>query len=147
MIANEVKAGILGIDPGEKRIGLAIAYKGISVATAYGVMKFTGKQKFIEKLKPVIDEEDIGLIIMGLPKNMNGSEGESAKKARRLAEFINKSLRIPVEFVDERLTTDQARKMLQETGAKTGRDEGALDMLSAASILQTYLDSKERQDR
>jgi putative Holliday junction resolvase len=147
MIANEVKTGILGIDPGEKRVGLAIAYRGISVATAYGVIDYIGKQKFIDRLRPIMDEENIGLIIMGLPKNMDGSEGESAKKARRLAEFISKSLEVPVEFVDERLTTDEARKMLRETGAKIDREEGALDMLSAASILQTYLDSMERQDR
>ena len=115
MIENN-KYGILGIDPGEKRAGVAIAHKGLSVATGLGVIKYRSKSDFIEQLKLLIEGESIGLVVMGLPKNMDGTEGDSAKLARRLAELIFRELGFPVVFEDERLTTDQALKLYRETG-------------------------------
>jgi len=132
--------GILGIDPGEKRIGIAIAHQGLTVATGLCVLERTPKLQFFEKLTRIIAEENIGLIIMGLPLNMDGSEGDSAKKARSLAEKIKKEFDVEVEFEDERLTTDQALKLMRTTGSKVGKDKGRIDMLAAVNILQSYLD-------
>lgn len=137
---NQEKSGILGIDPGEKRIGLAIAHRGISVAAGLGVIEFTGKRMIIERLGAIMAEENVGLVVMGLPINMDGTEGESAKKARRLAELINKELSIPVEFIDERLTTEQAQRLIRETGKKVGKDKGAVDIIAAVTLLQCYMD-------
>ena len=133
---------ILGIDPGERRIGLSIADSGLGIATGFGVIEYGSREKFIEKLGSITGEENISLIVMGFPRNMNGSEGEAAKKSRRLAETIKKRLNIEVELVDERLTTHQAIKQVHETGGKTGADKGRVDMLSAILILQIYLDSR-----
>jgi putative Holliday junction resolvase len=133
---------ILGIDPGARRVGLAIADSSLGIATGFGVIEYGGKERFIEKIGSIAGEEDISLIVMGLPMNMNGSEGEAAKKSRRLAEIIKEKLNIEVELVDERLTTHQAIKQVHETGGKTGADKGRIDMLSAILILQSYLDSK-----
>lgn len=140
MIDNPIK--ILGIDPGDRRVGLAIADSGLGIATGFGVIEYAGKERFIEKIGSIAGEEDISLIVMGLPMNMNGSEGEAAKKSRRLAETIKEKLNIEVELVDERLTTHQAIKQVHETGGKTGADKGRVDMLSAIVILQSYLDGK-----
>ncbi len=133
---------ILGIDPGDRRVGLAIADSGLGIATGFGVIEYGSREKFIEKLESITGEEDISLIVMGLPRNMNGSEGEAAKKSRRLAETIKEKLNIEVELVDERLTTHQATKQVHETGGKTGADKGRIDMLSAILILQGYLDDR-----
>lgn len=133
---------ILGLDPGDKRIGLAIADSALGVATGFGVIEYSGKEKFIKQLRSIACDEDISLIVMGLPRNMDGSEGEAAKKSRRLAEIIREKLNIEVELVDERLTTHQAIKQVHETGGKAGADKGRVDMLSAIVILQSYLDAR-----
>lgn len=133
---------ILGIDPGGKRVGLAIADSGLGVATGFGVIEYSGKEQFIKQLGSIASDEDISLIVMGFPRNMDGSEGEAAKKSRRLAETIRERLDIEVELVDERLTTHQAIKQVHETGGKAGADKGRVDMLSAIVILQSYLDGK-----
>lgn len=140
MIDNN-QYGILGIDPGEKRVGVAIAHKGLSVATGLGVIEYKSKIDFIEQLKSLIKDESIGLVVMGLPKNMDGTEGDSAKLARRLAELIFRELGFPMVFEDERLTTDQAIKLLRETGKKIGKDKGKIDMIAAVNILQAYIDA------
>jgi putative Holliday junction resolvase len=132
---------ILGIDPGDKRVGLAIADSGLGVATGFGVIEYSGKEQFIRQLQSIASDEDISLIVIGLPKNMDGSEGGAAKKSRRLAEIIKQRLDIEVELVDERLTTRQAIKQVHEAGGKTGADKGKVDMLSATVILQSYLDA------
>lgn len=137
---------ILGIDPGDRRVGLAIADSSLGIATGFGVIEYGSREKFIEKLGSITGDEDISLIVMGLPMNMNGSEGEAAKKSRRLAESIKERLNIEVELVDERLTTYQAIKQIHETGGKTGTDKGRVDMLSAVVILQSYLDDKASKE-
>ncbi len=140
MIDNPIK--ILGIDPGDKRVGLAIADSSLGVATGFGVIEYGGRERLIEKLRLIASDEDISLIVMGLPMNMNGSEGEAANKSRRLAEIIRRKLNIEVELIDERLTTRQAIKQVHETGGKAGADKGRVDMLSAIVILQSYLDGR-----
>ncbi len=140
MADNSIR--IIGIDPGDRRVGLAIADSSLGIATGFGTIEYGGRERFVEKLGVIASDEDISLIVIGLPRNMNGSEGESAKKSRRLAETIRKKLNIEVELVDERLTTHQAIKQVHETGGKTGADKGRVDMLSAILILQSYLDSK-----
>lgn len=139
---TEKSIRILGIDPGDRRVGLAIADSSLGIATGFGVIEYGGKKRFIEKIGSIAGEEDISLVVMGLPRNMNGSEGEAAKKSRRLAESIKEKLNIKVELVDERLTTYQAIKQIHETGGKSGTDKGRVDMLSAVVILQSYLDSR-----
>jgi putative Holliday junction resolvase len=133
---------ILGIDPGDKRVGMAIADSALRVATGFGVVEYSGKEKFIKQLRSIATDENISLIVMGFPKNMDGSEGKAAKKSRRLAEIIKERLDIEVELVDERLTTHQAIKQVHETGGKAGADKGRVDMLSAVVILQSYLDAR-----
>lgn len=131
---------ILGIDPGRRRIGLAIGDSHLRVATGFDVMEFEGREKFLQRLESIINKENVTLIVVGLPRNMNGSEGEAAKYSRRLADSIRERLNVDVTMMDERLTTHQAARQVHESGGKTGKDKGRVDMLSAALILQSYLD-------
>lgn len=131
---------ILGIDPGRRRVGLAIADTSVRVATGFDVIQYTGREKFLQRLKSIIDDEEIALIVVGLPKNMDGSEGDAAKNSRRLADSIKERFDIEVTLMDERLTTHQAIRQVHEAGGRTGNSKGRIDMLSAALILQSYLD-------
>ncbi len=141
-MTESVGFAILGIDPGEKRIGVAIAHSGLPVASGLGVIAYKSNYDLIRRLKAMVAEEAIGLVVMGLPVNMNGTEGDAAKLARRLAEIIKKGLGVRVVFEDERLTTDQALRQLRETGKKRGKDKGTIDIMAAVNILQTYLDAQ-----
>jgi len=137
---NDKPVRILGIDPGRKRIGLAIGDSLLKIATAYKTLDYRNKVEFIANLEPIVIEENIGLVVMGLPLNMDGSEGKSANFSRLLAELIKRKLNLKVEFVDERLTTEAAIRQIHEADKKVGNSRKTIDMLSAAIILQSYLD-------
>jgi putative Holliday junction resolvase len=131
---------ILGIDPGKKRVGLAIGNCRFRIATGYKTIKYGSKEKFINTLQSIVEEEEIDLVVIGLPKNMNGTEGESANFSKRLADLIKRNLNLKVEFVDERLTTEEAIRQIHQAEKKVGKSKETIDMLSAAIILQSYLD-------
>jgi len=137
---NDRPVRILGIDPGRKRIGLAIGDSLLKIATGYMTLDYKNMDSFIANLEPIVIEENIGLVVMGLPLNMDGSEGKSANFSRLLAELIRRKLNLNVEFVDERLTTEAAIKQIHEADKKVGNSKKTIDMLSAAIILQSYLD-------
>lgn len=133
-------ARILGIDPGTKWVGLAIADWELKIATGYDVIEYKGRANLVEQLKPIVATENIELVIMGLPLNMDGSEGTKAHDARKIGELIKESLTINLEYVDERLTTVQAIKELHRTEGKVGKSRKKLNMMAAMIILQDYLD-------
>lgn len=132
---------ILGIDPGEKRVGVAIAHHGLKVASGLGVIIYKSNRDLLRQFNSIIGDEHVATVVMGLPLNMDGTEGDSAKLARRLAEIIHKETGIPVVFEDERLSTDHALKQIRETGRRRGRDKGTIDIMAAVNILQAYLDT------
>ena len=131
---------ILGIDPGKKRVGLAIGDTLLRVATGFKTIKYRGKNDFLKMLHLLVKEEEIDFVVIGLPKNMDGTEGESANFSRQLAELIKRDLNLNVEFVDERLTTEEAIRQIHQADKKIGNSKDTIDMLSAAIILQSYLD-------
>jgi len=137
---NDMPVRILGIDPGKKRIGLAIGDSLLKIATGYKTLDYKNNDDFIANLETIVIEENIGLVVMGLPLNMDGSEGKSANFSRLLAELIKRKLNLKVEFVDERLTTEAAIRQIHEADKKVGNSKKTIDMLSAAIILQSYLD-------
>ncbi len=129
---------IMGIDIGEKRIGIAISDQlGI---TAQGVETYSrNNENDAEYIVGRAKELGAELIVAGLPLNMNGSEGPSAKMAR---EFMGKvsSLGMPVEFIDERLTTVSAERMLISADVSRKKRRQVVDKIAAVYILRTYLD-------
>lgn len=120
---------MLGIDYGEKRMGLAWCQKGLDVVLPFGQVEMVDWQSHIGAL---VREEKIDRIIVGLPIGMDGQENENTKKIRAFAKELEDVTGIPIAFVDERFTSQQADRM--EGGAS--RDEKA-----AMVILQTYTDS------
>jgi putative Holliday junction resolvase len=134
-------ARILGIDLGSKWIGLALADWEVRIATGYEVIEYTGRANLIEQLESIIKDEGIELVVLGLPLNMDGSEGAKALGARKIGEMIKSNLPVDLEFIDERLTTVQAIKELHQMEGKVGKSRKKLNMMSAMIILQDYLDS------
>ncbi len=126
---------ILGIDPGKTRVGLAIT-DGLGV-TAQGLDTYVrGRGDFLAHLAALVDEYAVGEIALGLPLNMDGSDGEAATAARRFAEKLRRRFGIPVTLVDERLSSAAARAAYPP-GSK--RD---WDRIAAQFILRTLLDSR-----
>lgn len=140
---------ILGIDLGEKRIGLSISDEQRKIALPYKVIDTIegGLASFnvCAELKKICQKEKIKEIVVGFPLTLKGEKGKKAKEVKELSQIIEKETKIPVIFVDERFTTKEAEKILKEEGIKSKRlsktqKKGKIDILSAILILQSYLD-------
>jgi len=129
----------LGIDHGEARIGLAISDELGMLAHPLKTLDARGKP--IEEIAAIVAEKNIAIIVLGLPKNMNGSEGPAAEKARAFAEKLRAVISCPVKLWDERLTTTAAQRSLHEAGRDVKKSRAVIDQAAAQILLQTYLDS------
>ena len=130
---------ILGLDFGEKRVGVAISDP--LRLTAHGLTTLVGKttEEIIAFVQRICREKTVAEIVMGYPLLMSGDEGDIAKSARLLAEQIERETSIPVILWDERLSSRQAEKVVRETGSKRKKED--VDRIAACFILQSYLDS------
>ena len=135
---------ILGIDYGEKRVGLAISSPIGFIAQGLPTIERIDGTDYLEDLADVINEKEVEEIVVGLPKNMNGSIGEKAEVVLVLVETLKSKFNLPVHTFDERLTTVRAHKAM--TGAKMSKKgkKKRVDMIAAQFILQAYLDQKSR---
>ena len=129
---------VLGLDYGEKRIGMAISDDMQRLAVGIDTVENTDMSIFLEFLKKLCQREDIGIIVVGLPLNLSGNKTKKTVEARQFGLKIEEALGIPVEFQDERLTSRQAGELLK--GIK--KDKGQIDKVSAQLILQCYLDRR-----
>jgi putative holliday junction resolvase len=138
---SEKAQRLLGIDLGTKFIGLAIGDSDLKIATGLDVVEFKGNPEFLDILRGIIKEYEIDLVVLGLPLNMDGSEGNKAKEAKEIADKIRSGLNIKVELIDEGLTTDQAIRELHAGDGKVGKQKEKINMIAAAIILQNYIDN------
>ena len=135
---------IMGIDYGKARIGIAVSDALGMVANPVGTIN----EKFFPKQLSAVAEQVKKLspskIVIGLPRNMDGTEGDSATLVREFAEKLFEETGVAYEFLDERLTTVSAHKFLSEMNVSGSKKrKGVVDTLSAVIILQNYLDKKE----
>lgn len=133
---------IMGLDIGDKTIGVAVS--DLMGLTAQGVttIKRVGKKKDIEAIKQIIAEKQVNKIVSGLPKNMNGTVGPQGEKVQKFCELLKEETNLPIEFWDERLSTVAAGRSLIEGNVRRENRKKVIDMLAAVIILQGYLDSK-----
>ena len=133
---------IMGLDIGDKTIGVAVS--DLMGLTAQGVttIKRVGKKKDIEAIKQIIAEKQVNKIVSGLPKNMNGTVGPEGEKVQKFCELLKEETNLPIEFWDERLSTVAAERSLIEGNVRRENRKKVIDMLAAVIILQGYLDSK-----
>jgi len=132
---------ILGMDYGEKRIGLAVSDASNMVAGSLKVLKRNGTRSWLGEIKAIVEQNKIEKIVIGLPKNMNGSLGEKGKEVLAFVKVLEKVVRVPIATWDERLTTVSAEKVLLQADLSRKKRKDILDKLSACIILQNYLDS------
>ena len=133
---------IMGLDIGDKTIGVAVS--DLMGLTAQGVttIKRVGKKKDIETIKQIISEKQVNKIVSGLPKNMNGTVGPQGEKVQKFCELLKEETNLPIEFWDERLSTVAAERSLIEGNVRRENRKKVIDMLAAVIILQGYLDLK-----
>jgi len=130
----------LGVDPGEKRIGLAVSDEKGILARPLRILERRSWEKDVVELRSIVDELQIERIVIGYPVNMNGSEGPQARRAKRLAERVREQISVPIVLCDERLSTKTALDIRKTTGKRRGRKRDRIDAVAAAVILQSYLD-------
>jgi putative Holliday junction resolvase len=130
----------LAIDYGTKRTGLAVCDVAETIASPYDVLP--GQQDLVQRIRRVVASENIEAIVLGLPLNMDDSEGPQAKKVRAFAKQLGTQIHIPVYLQDERLSSFGAEQKLGEIGLSKGKRRARLDALAAAEILQAFLERK-----
>lgn len=135
------RGALLGVDPGRKRIGLAVSDPGRKMAIPLEVVRRTSDGAHLRRIADIVAERGIAEIVVGLPRSLDGTEGPSARAARDLAHDISEVAGIPVLFVDERLTTVTAARRLRESGAT--RTKEIIDSIAAAELLQFHIDSNQ----
>ena len=135
-----VEGALMGLDLGEKTIGVAVSDTRQTVATGIKTIKRTKFQKDLTILTQVILGRDIRGVILGLPKNMNGSEGPKCQSTRAFAKNISLTIPLPITFWDERLSTVAAERSLIEANASRRRRAEVIDYVAASFILQGVLD-------
>ena len=134
---------ILGLDFGSKTVGVAVS-DGL-LLTAQGVETIERKdenklRKTCARIEELIAEYEITEIVLGLPKNMNNTEGERVEKTKAFGEMLDRRTGLPVHYWDERLTTVAAEQILMESGVRRENRKAVIDKVAAGLILQGYLD-------
>lgn len=132
----------LGVDVGRARVGLALADDVLRTARPLHALRRGNEAADVEALRRIASEYEIGRAIVGLPLNMDGTEGVSARQARAYASMLERELRIPVELFDERLSTFEAETRLREQGFSAREQRSMIDAEAAAVILQGWLDAR-----
>ncbi len=133
---------ILGLDPGEKRIGVAVTDPLGITAQGIDVITYHDLDTALEKVKDICREYEIEKIVVGNPLNMNGSVGPASENAARFAKKLKEKLELPVDMIDERLTSLSAERTLISGGVRRKERREVKDKLAAVMILENYLASQ-----
>ena len=138
---------ILSLDFGERRIGVAVSDALNITAQSVGTIERKGIKNDLKKIKDLVQEYAAAILIVGLPLNMNGTEGKSANRAVDFVNELKKEIDIRVEMVDERLTTAQGERIFLEADLSRKKRKKNIDKIAAQLILQNYLDLHVQKDR
>lgn len=136
---------IMGIDYGDARTGVSISDPTGFLAGSPQVISTWNTEKLLEDLTALVQTEKIEEIVMGLPKNMNATQGERAEKCKALGAELEARTGVPVIYWDERRTTIEAHAILHASGKKQKKHKKNVDAVAASLILQGYLDFKRMQ--
>ena len=136
------RVAALGLDIGEKRIGVA-GCDGLGLlATPLTTIERKSWQEDVEKLRKIVQEREVLVLVIGLPYSMDGSMGFQAEKVQKIATSLGEALELPIEYVDERLSSLEAEEQLKSQKKFSSRNKGLIDQRAAAIILQQWLDER-----
>lgn len=136
---------ILAVDLGKARTGVAICDKGEMLASPLGTITDRNLERVADKIAEYAVQRKAEKLVVGLPKNMDGTEGESAQNARAFAQLLSEKCGLPVDMQDERGTTITAHSFLNATDTRGKKRKQAVDTLSATIILEDYLNKRKNQ--
>ena len=131
---------IMSLDVGSKTIGIALSDPARIVSQPFSVIARTGKEKDIRELCQVVKDKEVSLIVVGLPRNTDGSLGKSAMRVMEFVEALKRTVSVPVVTWDERFSTMAAERALISADVSRQKRKGVIDSVAAAIILDGYLD-------
>ncbi len=131
---------VLGLDLGEKRIGVAIAHAGTNIALPLTTIEVKGRGKSLEEIKRLVQSYKVKKIVVGLPKTLKGEIGIAAEKRVKETEWYRGQIDIPIDMWDERLSSKEAERILLDFDVSRERRKEVIDKLAAQRILQNYID-------
>ena len=132
---------ILALDHGTKRIGVAISDELKMMAHPMEFILAESMPAFVERLRAILAEKPCELILVGMPRNMDGSFGPAAEKVREFIAKLQPQVTLPIKTWDERLTSTQANRMMTEGNVRRDQRKLKVDAMAAAVLLQSYLDA------
>jgi len=136
---------ILGVDFGDKNIGLAVSDKLLITAQALGSYRVKNEEEDKKYFKDLVSKYEIEEIVIGLPLRMDGTPGTRVQKTQKFASWLENVLKLPIVLWDERLTTKQALDILNQQKISGKKKKKLKDQISAAIILSVYLESKRKK--
>lgn len=142
----QARISALGLDVGRKRMGVAGCDGTGLIATGITTIRRTSFQQDIAQLQTIVKERQAQLLVVGLPYSMNGSIGFQGREIQRYAQRLSQTLELPVEYVDERLTSVQAEEMLKAANISPSQNKALIDRKAAALILQQWLDERREKN-
>lgn len=137
----------LGLDVGRKRIGIAGCDRTGLIATGLTTLERKSFEEDLTQLRQLVQERQVEILVVGLPYSMDGSLGSQARQTQKFTRRISKALQLPVEYVDERLTSFQAEELLKAENRSPSRNKGLIDRKAAAIILQQWLDERRLRSK
>ncbi len=138
---------ILALDLGSKRVGVALSDPTGTIASPVEVIAVDSRRGVTARVAALVAAHEAVRVIVGLPKRLDGTEGAEARRARQFAVALQQEIGIPVELLDERLSTVEAERAMVEADASRARRRERRDAVAAALILQRYLDERKREQR
>jgi len=133
---------ILALDHGTRRVGVAVSDEMHLIAQPLEYIPPEPWAAFLARLKQIIGEKEVGQILIGMPRNMDGSYGPAALKVQAFVAVLKDAVAIPIKLWDERLTSSQAQRVLIQGGVRRDQRKEKVDKTAAAILLQSYLDSR-----
>ena len=134
---------VLAVDPGSRRVGLAVSDPTGTIAQPLATVPAEPRSTLPARLAQMAKDQDAKVIVVGLPRRMDGTYGPEAKAARALASELRKAARLPVELEDERLTSAAAERSLIAGGMRREKRRDSVDRVAATLLLQSHLDRKK----
>ena len=140
LLQNCDEMRILALDHGTRRIGVAVSDETKTIAQPLEYILAEPFEDFLKRLKAIISEKEVDLLLIGMPRNMDGTYGPAAEKVQAFVSLLKADISIPIKLWDERLTSSMANKVLIQGGVRRDKRKEKVDKMAAAILLQSYLD-------
>lgn len=134
---------LLALDHGTRRVGVAVSDELKMIASPLEYIPAEPFADFLSRLKEILVEKEVELVLVGMPRNMDGSYGPAAEKVREFVAILSAEISVPIKTLDERLTTVSAQRSLLQANVRRDKRKEKVDKTAAAILLQSYLDAKQ----